>query len=185
MRRLLTALTLAVAVGWAPGVSGSARERTLSPRIVQTQYGALRGIIDRFGGGNGIGLHPVEKFLGVPYATPPVNGLRFMPPITPSPWDGVRAADRAASECPRPQRTTPSDAPVKYLTRPANANSSEDCLYLNVFYPTFGEPFRIYQTLFTYCPLIGSASIGSIRYYAIYSMPIESPLSESLNSLLL
>ena len=58
-----------------------------SPRTVQTHYGALRGIVQQF---HGPGLHPVEKFLGVPYATPPIHGLRFMPPLTPSPWDGVK-----------------------------------------------------------------------------------------------
>lgn len=128
----------------AAGAVCAPSEGALSPRIVQTQYGALRGIIDRLGN-NGIGLQPVERFLGVPYATAPVNGLRFMPPITPSPWDGVRTADRPAPRC--PGRPPPSDdAPVKYLTSRANASSSEDCLYLNVFYPTFSESVR---TLFT------------------------------------
>jgi len=58
-----------------------------SPRTVQTQYGMLRGVVEKF---DVAGLHPVEKFLGVPYATPPIHGLRFMPPLTPSPWEGVK-----------------------------------------------------------------------------------------------
>ena len=58
-----------------------------SPRTVQTHYGTLRGVVEKF---DVAGLHPVEKFLGVPYATPPIHGLRFMPPLTPSPWEGIK-----------------------------------------------------------------------------------------------
>ncbi|KAF7274009.1 hypothetical protein GWI33_013305 [Rhynchophorus ferrugineus] len=40
-----------------------------STRVVKTKYGALRGVM--------IHIHPpVEAFLGVPYATPPVGSLR-------------------------------------------------------------------------------------------------------------
>lgn len=40
-----------------------------STRVVRTKYGPLRGVM--------IHIHPpVEAFLGVPYATPPVGSLR-------------------------------------------------------------------------------------------------------------
>lgn len=40
-----------------------------STRVVETKYGPLRGVM--------IHIHPpVEAFLGVPYATPPVGSLR-------------------------------------------------------------------------------------------------------------
>lgn len=40
-----------------------------STRVVRTKYGPLRGVI--------VHVHPpVEAFLGVPYATPPVGSLR-------------------------------------------------------------------------------------------------------------
>lgn len=41
-----------------------------STRVVRTKYGPLRGVM--------IQIHPpVEAFLGVPYATPPVGSLRY------------------------------------------------------------------------------------------------------------
>ena len=46
-------------------------------------------------------LLPVEVFLGVPYATPPVGSLRFMPPVTPTHWRGVRLANRFGPVCPQ------------------------------------------------------------------------------------
>lgn len=40
-----------------------------STRVVRTKYGPLRGVM--------IHIHPpVEAFLGVPYATPPIGSLR-------------------------------------------------------------------------------------------------------------
>ena len=36
---------------------------------------------------DGPGLGPVEAFLGLPYASPPVGRLRFMPPVEPQGWE--------------------------------------------------------------------------------------------------
>ena len=54
------------------------------PPVVQTREGTLRGSQQ----GN------VNKFLGVPYARPPVADLRFMPPqpLNSPAWPGVRNA---------------------------------------------------------------------------------------------
>lgn len=46
-------------------------------------------------------LRPVEVFVGVPYATPPIGSLRFMPPVTPTHWRGVRLATRFPAVCPQ------------------------------------------------------------------------------------
>ncbi|KAF7487708.1 Neuroligin-2 [Sarcoptes scabiei] len=49
-----------------------------------------------------ITLTPVEAFLGVPYATPPIGNLRFMPPVAPIHWRGVRQANHLSPVCPQP-----------------------------------------------------------------------------------
>ncbi|KAJ2944052.1 hypothetical protein O0L34_g8386 [Tuta absoluta] len=116
----------------------------ISSRIVQTKYGKLQGIVlamdeHRY-------LSPLEVFLGVPYATPPVGSNRFSPTRTPSPWDGVRVSDRPGPSCPQKlpdlddERTMLEKMPkgrLEYLKRlmPYLKNQSEDCLYLNVFAP--------------------------------------------------
>lgn len=70
----------------------------------------------------------VRAWLGVPFAKPPVNDLRWKPP-QPISWDGVWTADRKMPEC-------------MQVLRPHNINhyfgeeaTSEDCLYLNVWAP--------------------------------------------------
>ena len=49
-------------------------------RIVRTGQGRMQGMVLV---PDGPGLGSVEAFLGVPYASPPVGRLRFMPPVTP------------------------------------------------------------------------------------------------------
>lgn len=85
-------------------------------------------------------LGPVEGFLGVPYASPPVASLRFMPPVTPSHWRGVRMANNLGPSCPQKvPRIINNLSPgrIDYLKRlkPFIENHSEDCLYLNAYTP--------------------------------------------------
>nr|XP_014282312.1 neuroligin-4, X-linked-like [Halyomorpha halys] len=109
-----------------------------STRLVRTKYGPLRGLT--------AGHPPVEAFLGVPYATPPVGSLRYMPPVTPSMWRSPRLADTFSPVCPQagPHVGNLTEAllelprgRVAYLEKllPLLANQSEDCLYLNIYVP--------------------------------------------------
>jgi para-nitrobenzyl esterase len=59
----------------------------------------------------------VDRFLGIPYAAPPVGDLRWKAPIEAPPWHGVRDAIQQGSECIQP------------------SGGSEDCLYLNIYRP--------------------------------------------------
>ncbi|XP_049771128.1 esterase B1-like [Schistocerca cancellata] len=63
-----------------------------------------------------------NRFFGVPYAAPPVGDLRFRAPQPPSNWSGVRDALSEPLQCPQ---MWPGE-------------SSEDCLYLNVYAPAGG-----------------------------------------------
>jgi para-nitrobenzyl esterase len=64
-----------------------------------------------------------RRFLGIPFAAPPVGTLRWRPPQPPAPWQGVRAANAFGSPCPQ----TPSIN--------GTPSQDEDCLYLNVWTP--------------------------------------------------
>ncbi|KAK5647063.1 hypothetical protein RI129_005527 [Pyrocoelia pectoralis] len=122
----------------------------ISTRIVQTRYGRLQGLIlplDQYRY-----LKPVEVFLGVPYATPPVMSNRFSPTRTPSPWNGVRVSDKHGPVCPQKLPDISNETAalermpkgrLEYLKRllPLLKNQSEDCLYLNIFAPVQGKVF--------------------------------------------
>ena len=53
--------------------------------------GAVRGTVVTRGKGSS-GQHAVRRFLGVPYAQPPVGVLRWQPPRQSAAWTGTRAA---------------------------------------------------------------------------------------------
>ncbi|MEC3974109.1 carboxylesterase/lipase family protein [Amycolatopsis sp. H20-H5] len=83
--------------------------------------GVLRGV-ERDG---------VRRFLGVPYAAPPVGGLRFRAPRPPASWTGVRDAGKLAAKAPQPEISGHG-----YV-------GDEDCLYLNVYAPATPGPHPV------------------------------------------
>jgi para-nitrobenzyl esterase len=70
----------------------------------------------------------VKAYLGVRYAAPPTQDLRWRPP-QPIHWDGVWVADRKGAECIQVLR--PHDINHYFGEEP----TGEDCLYLNVWVP--------------------------------------------------
>ncbi|XP_047537748.1 neuroligin-4, Y-linked isoform X1 [Vanessa atalanta] len=115
----------------------------ISSRVVRTKYGDIRGFIvtpeSRY-------LEPVEVFRGIPYASPPVGSLRFMPPVSGAQWSGVKIAEEFSPVCPQVLPDIRNETAVlkriskgrlEYLKRilPFLTNQSEDCLYLNIYAP--------------------------------------------------
>ncbi len=114
----LAALLLCPLVLLLAGASEeNAPPKASPPPMVRLEVGVLEGT--RLGASEG-----TTAFLGVPYAAPPVGGLRWKPPQPVTPWVGTRRATSFAASCPQlPQGWLP-DLPW-----------SEDCLYLNVWTP--------------------------------------------------
>jgi para-nitrobenzyl esterase len=94
-----------------------------------TAYGKVRGRL--------AGNHRIAVFKGIPYAAPPVGNRRFMPPVAPEPWEGVRDCIEFASIAwqDNPPAGTPfGDFFIKEFY-PVQQPMSEDCLYLNIWTP--------------------------------------------------
>jgi para-nitrobenzyl esterase len=85
------------------------------------QQGTLLSLADGMVQGEVVGA--TRRFLGIPFAAPPVGARRWRPPEPPAPWSGTLAATQFGSACPQRPSTlgTPSE--------------NEDCLYLNVWTP--------------------------------------------------
>lgn len=123
------------------------KHSTLSSRTVRTKYGDLRGVVWELDGRH---LGPVEVFRGIPYASPPVGNLRFMPPVNGAQWKGTKMADRFSPVCPQrlPDISDEQEAlrrmpkgRYEYLRRLLTylQDQSEDCLYLNIYAPAHCE----------------------------------------------
>ncbi|XP_066155408.1 acetylcholinesterase [Euwallacea fornicatus] len=97
-------------------------------------------------------IQKIIAYYGIPYAQPPIGNLRFVPPRTdPLPsWSDVRnetdyqpaclqvKEDYKESELPFLQLLTDIQLP---------GNTSEDCLYLNVFVPNVSPPAQGFATI--------------------------------------
>jgi len=84
--------------------------------IVETEFGKIEG--------ESRGAH--ERFLGIPYAAPPLGERRWRAPEPPARWAHTRPALAFSPACPQ----TPSALPGM-----AGGAQDEDCLYLNVYTP--------------------------------------------------
>ena len=69
----------------------------------------------------------ISVYKGIPYAAPPVGGLRWRPPQPAVPWDGIRPAIAYGPAA--LQQPSPFGGVKEKIWR------SEDCLYLNVWTP--------------------------------------------------
>jgi para-nitrobenzyl esterase len=101
----------------APVVRGQTVVKGVAP--IQTTEGLLAGKVLPSG---------VKAWLGVPFAKPPVDKLRWQPP-QPVHWQGVWNADRKMPECIQVLR--PHDI-NNYFGEEA---TSENCLYMNIWAP--------------------------------------------------
>ncbi len=90
-----------------------------STAIVETVSGKVEGVFSK---GSYV-------FRGIPYAAPPVNERRWLPPEPATPWSGVRPALAFGPSAPQPPTQ------FGFLEPPAKQPQSEDCLYLNIWTP--------------------------------------------------
>lgn len=113
--RFASVLTLAL-LGCTPPVvvtppNPEPEQPTADPQVATTAAGLVRGAT----------TDGVVRFLGIPYAAPPVGALRWKPPTAAMPWTGVRSATAFGSAC---VQSAALEGP-----------GSEDCLFLNVWTP--------------------------------------------------
>ena len=145
-------VALALLGGYAAGVAAQPRSPTAT-----VDSGPLIGRATSPPDSNII----VNQFLGIPFAEPPVQDLRFRPPQSISPWHTPLEVQQQPDSC-RQWLGTPGEARDRGLAlfydESLLGKEDEDCLYLNVYAPEGGQQnkpvlFWIYG---------GSGIIGSI-----------------------
>lgn len=120
-RKLFNALWLIAAIfctsAKAQETRGSAQTPTSATPTVRTASGTVRGVTEG----------DVSSFKGIPYAAAPLGANRWRPAQPASAWQGERDASKFGAQCPQAGFPRGSGALAP--------NSSEDCLFVNVWRP--------------------------------------------------
>lgn len=98
---------------------GSAGGLTSDRLVVETDAGPVRGILEE---------GEVLTWRGIPYAAPPVGDRRWRTPAPVEAWEGTRDATAFGDSC------------LQGTGSRIAADTSEDCLFLNVFSPASADP---------------------------------------------
>ncbi|KAF7293277.1 COesterase domain-containing protein [Mycena chlorophos] len=89
--------------------------------------------------------HNVSTFLGIRFAAPPTDDLRWQPPAAPSPVQGIQQATSQPPMCYQGEPGMNATG-TTVLTRRDAVAESEDCLFLNVHSPSL-TPKKLLPTL--------------------------------------
>ena len=110
----------------------------VTPEIVSTKYGDIEGLVTSYVNASGP-FKSVSKFLGVPFAAPPIGELRFKAPEPPKEWKpNVLQAKRHGDLCWQGKML---ELHTKMFAK--NFTYSEDCLYLDVYSPNVSQSLPV------------------------------------------
>ncbi|KAJ7351998.1 alpha/beta-hydrolase [Mycena albidolilacea] len=98
-----------------------------SAPTVDVGYARYQGFVD--------GATNITQFLGIRYAAPPIGDLRFSAPQHPANETGLQLATFQPNWC---MQSGDGTSPTNPLRKREAALAPEDCLFLNVYYPSDG-----------------------------------------------
>jgi para-nitrobenzyl esterase len=101
-------------------VAANAKDSSAQGPVANTTAGKIRGVVQE---------NKVNAFRGIPYGAPTGGANRFMPPVKPEAWTGIKETIEWGPEAPQGPHT---EIPEVAATIP-KLTIGEDCLHLNVW----------------------------------------------------
>jgi len=102
-------------------MAANAKDSSVQGPVANTTSGKIRGVVQE---------NKVNAFRGIPYGAPTGGANRFMPPVKPESWTGIKETVEWGPEAPQGPHT---EIPEVAATIPKTLTISEDCLHLNVW----------------------------------------------------
>jgi para-nitrobenzyl esterase len=102
-------------------MAANAKDSAGQGPVANTTSGKNRGVVQE---------NKVNAFRGIPYGAPTGGANRFMPPVKPESWTGIKETVEWGPEAPQGPHT---EIPEVAATIPKGLTISEDCLHLNVW----------------------------------------------------
>jgi para-nitrobenzyl esterase len=126
-REILKSSLVGLGAALAGGSLGSLLAESAGP-VVETNLGKLRGVSDS----------GVYTFKGVHYGASTEGSMRFMPPVKPAQWTGVRDAINLGPLAPQIMSNATGGSDIRKAMGDifGPGEISEDCLVLNVWTPS-------------------------------------------------
>lgn len=100
-----------------------------SPVIAETVYGRVKGTE----------VAGIKIFKGIPYGASTAGKNRFMPPVAPAKWTGVRDTLEYGSSAPQREPGAGGNASALAVAAAGLPPESEDCLVLNIWTPAVND----------------------------------------------
>ncbi|MBU1671525.1 MAG: carboxylesterase family protein [Actinobacteria bacterium] len=111
----------------------------------------------------------VTSYLGIPYASPPLGESRWKPPQPVVPWVGVRECTGYGPACPQPKS--------KFYDV---GNTSEDCLFLNIWVPANGREAKVPVLVWVHGGAFTTGA-GSLGLYEGMNLAAQGVLVVTIN----
>lgn len=125
---------------------------------VQTNAGPVSGFYNQT-------APNVRQFLGIPFAQPPVEDLRFAPPQPAQLRSSTLNATAFGPSCMQKTSTAKTIYTERVPQFLISGGQSEDCLYLNVWAPEVSASEKALLPVFVYIPGGGFTSGGANSVY--------------------
>ena len=133
-----------------------------SKTIVETTAGKVRGFTHN-------GIH---AFKGIPYARSTAGALRFMPPVKPQAWTGIRSSLALGPSSPQAFNCTSqgrragwNNDEEAFMFEWDDGRPSEDCLRVNVWTPAINDSRRRPVLVWIHGGGYSSGSSNELRMY--------------------